>query len=275
MAYSNLAQLHGSPNCYSGRYGYSVDHITMHIQVGDAQGTLATFDNPDSQASSNYVIGSDGSTYCCVDESNGSWADGSFESNCSAITIEHAGGLPQIPNTDECVNSSANLCADIARRMGWDSLYRNDDGTGNFRLHRDIPPYTHPDCPDICPNPLRWQEILAKANAILDGNTAGTIQQNGDIMVACVYGSDNFSGLKYWDGVHAPVGIQSQNHLSVLQEIFKNSTGRDLPLLSFNGAWGVVAEQAMVSASQQDGDLLKQRVADIENNVNKILQKQQ
>jgi hypothetical protein len=264
MPFSSLAQWHGSPNHYNGRYGYHIDHITLHIIVGDSQGALSTFDNPNSQASSNYVIGSTGSTFCCVDENNGAWADGSFESNCSTISIEHAGGMGGYPNTDACVRASAELCADIAKRMGWDKL---EHGVNVF-LHRDIPPYLHPNCPDICPNPLRWQEIINQANIIL--NSGGVTKEMEGEGMQCAYSSDQFNGMKFWDGVHAPVGIANQSQLNVLMQIYKANTGRDLPLFQFNGAWAVEAERMMVSSSQPDMSYLSNRLDGIDNELQKI-----
>ena len=54
------------------------------------------------------------------------------------------------------------LCADIARRYGFGKLERGR----NIFLHRDVPPYAHPACPDLCPNGLNWRYIINKANQI-------------------------------------------------------------------------------------------------------------
>lgn len=245
----------GSPNFWAGQN--NPKYITMHIMAGSLQGTDRTFTDPSSQASSTYGVGADGTIHQYVSEGDAAWANGEAGSNCETISIEHAGGIESIPNTDACVEASARLCADIARRYGWPELRH---GT-TVRLHREIPPYLHPACPDICPNPLRWEEIIDKANSYL--RHTSEIISTGDDIMAIVYGSDNFKGLKYWDGVNPPVGIQSQNHLSCLQTAYKAATGRDLPMLSFNGAWGVVFEQAAVAASQQRDWSLCQKLDDI------------
>lgn len=260
MSGSALAVWRGSPNRYSGRYGHRIEYITDHVMQGGLPGSDAVFQRPSSMASSTYGVGVNGEIWQWVDEANGSWADGSFASNCSAITIEHAGGLAGYPNTDACVQASARLHADIARRMGWPRL---EHGV-NVRLHREIPPHTHPDCPDKCVNPLRWQEIIDRANQILQGTAATTPSNQGDDTMAIVYGSDQFPGLKYWDGVNPPVGIANQSQLNALQTAFKASTGRDLPLLAFNGAMAVEAERAMVAASQQASGNINQRLDRIE-----------
>ena len=53
----------GSPNHYTGRQGYTVTHITLHIMVGYLAGTDATFANSASQASAHYGIGADGTIH--------------------------------------------------------------------------------------------------------------------------------------------------------------------------------------------------------------------
>ena len=97
-----------------------------------------------------------------VAETDAAWADGSYTSNCQTISIEHQGGLDFIPCTQACLDASARLCADIARRYGFGKLERGR----NIFLHRDVPPYAHPACPDLCPNGLNWRYIINKANQI-------------------------------------------------------------------------------------------------------------
>lgn len=157
-----------SPNHYDGRNGYGVDRITLHVMAGYRAGTASIFSNPNYQASSTYGVGGDGRIDQYVSEADGAWADGSYDSNCRTISIEHEGGLDFIPCTQACLDASAQLCADIARRYGWPKLIHGV----NVFLHREIPPYAHPDCPDICPNGLNWAYIINKANQLL-GNPGG------------------------------------------------------------------------------------------------------
>lgn len=152
----------GSPNHYAGRRGYRVTRITLHIMAGWLAGTDNIFQRASSQASSTYGIGGNGETHQYVAETDASWADGSYTSNCQTISIEHQGGLDFIPCTQACLDASARLCADIARRYGFGKLERGR----NIFLHRDVPPYAHPACPDLCPNGLNWRYIINKANQI-------------------------------------------------------------------------------------------------------------
>lgn len=159
----------GSPNHYTGRQGYGVTHITLHIMVGYLAGTDATFANSDSQASAHYGIGSTGEIHQYVSERDGSYSDANYMSNCSTISIEHEGGLSDgAVCTQACIDASARLCADIARRYGWKKLW-HDGLKGNVWLHREIPGTDHAACPDLAPNGLPYQQVIDKANNLLEG----------------------------------------------------------------------------------------------------------
>lgn len=159
----------GSPNHYTGRQGYGVTHITLHIMVGYLAGTDATFANSASQASAHYGIGSTGEIHQYVSERDGSYSDANYVSNCSTISIEHEGGMSDgAVCTQACIDASARLCADIARRYGWKKLW-HDGLKGNVWLHREIPGTDHAACPDLAPNGLPYQQVIDKANNLLEG----------------------------------------------------------------------------------------------------------
>lgn len=159
----------GSPNHYTGRQGYGVTHITLHIMVGYLAGTDATFANSASQASAHYGIGSTGEIHQYVSERDGSYSDANYMSNNSTISIEHEGGMSDgAVCTQACIDASARLCADIARRYGWKKLW-HDGLKGNVWLHREIPGTDHAACPDLAPNGLPYQQVIDKANNLLEG----------------------------------------------------------------------------------------------------------
>lgn len=159
----------GSPNHYTGRQGYGVTHITLHIMVGYLAGTDSTFANSDSQSSAHYGIGSTGEIHQYVSERDGSYSDANYMSNCSTISIEHEGGMSDgAVCTQACIDASARLCADIARRSGWKKLW-HDGLKGNVWLHREIPGTDHAACPDLAPNGLPYQQVIDKANNLLEG----------------------------------------------------------------------------------------------------------
>ncbi len=159
----------GSPNHYTGRNGYGVTHITLHIMVGYLAGTDSTFANSASQASAHYGIGADGTIHQYVSERDGSYSDANYVSNNSTISIEHEGGMSNgAVCTQACIDASARLCADIARRYGWKKLW-HDGLKGNVWLHREIPGTDHAACPDLAPNGLPYQQVIDKANNLLEG----------------------------------------------------------------------------------------------------------
>lgn len=172
MAGSGFALWRGSPNHYDGRRGCSVTHITLHIMVGRLAGTDSCFQRASFSASSTYGIGSTGLTYQWVDEADGAWADADWRSDCSGISIEHEGGMAGVPVTDAEIEASARLCADIARRYGWASLWHDASGNraGNVWLHREVPGTDHYGCPDRCVNALPVDRIINRANELLGGD---------------------------------------------------------------------------------------------------------
>ena len=184
----------GSPNHYNGRNGHAVTHITLHIMVGHLAGTDSVFLNPGSQASAHYGIGANGSIHQYVSENDGSYSDANFASNNSTISIEHEGGMAGVPCTQACMDASARLCADIARRHGWTHLW-HDGLNGNTWLHREIPGTDHYGCPDNTINGLNVDYVINKANQILEGNDMNAedvwnFKQNGVLMRDRVQGTD-------------------------------------------------------------------------------------
>ena len=184
----------GSPNHYNGRNGYAVTHITLHIMVGHLAGTDSVFLNPGSQASAHYGIGADGVIHQYVSENDGGYSDANFASNNSTISIEHEGGMAGVPCTQACVDASARLCADIARRHGWTHLW-HDGLNGNIWLHREIPGTDHYGCPDRCVNALPVDRIINRANELLRGDDMSAedvwnFKQNGVLMRDRVQGTD-------------------------------------------------------------------------------------
>ena len=170
----------GSPNHYDGRNGYVISHITLHIMVGYLRGTDSVFQRAGG-ASAHYGIGGNGEIHQYVSESDGSWSDANFESNNSTVSIEHEGGMTGVPCTRACMDASARLCAEIARRQGWGRLW-HDGRNGNVWLHREIPGSDHTTCPDLAPNGLNYIYVINKANEILEGNdmtSAGDVWNYG------------------------------------------------------------------------------------------------
>lgn len=197
----------GSPNHYNGRNGYHVDHITLHIMVGYLTSADNFFQPPQSTASAHYGIGGDGTIHQYVDESNGSWSDANYASNNSTISIEHEGGTDGTPCTQACMDASAALCADIARRYGWDHLW-HDGLNGNIWLHREVPGTNHAGCPDLAPNGLDVNYVINKANEILQGGDIMTTAQ----ITEALYTAKGNDGRNIFDSV-----IQTRYDIAALK----------------------------------------------------------
>jgi N-acetyl-anhydromuramyl-L-alanine amidase AmpD len=232
----------GSPNYTPGR-AQSVQYISLHIMVGYLTGTDSIFQRPSYGESSTYGIGGNGDIHQYVDENDTAWADGNGSyGNSASISIEHEGGYSDAPNTDACVESSARLCADIARRHGWARLIHGQ----NVLLHREIWPYSHPACPDLCPNPLRWQEIIDKANNILATGSQDINEGELEMASAIIQPNDE-PRMVYWDGCNIHP-LAHPDEVTAIREAYKRATGRDMAIFKFgdkNGPWATRLIQAM------------------------------
>lgn len=136
MTYSALATYYRlSPN-RSIRRSSVIDTVTVHCYVGQvtARRGVDGFANPEAAASSNYVIGHDGSIGCSVPEEYRAWTTGGTDKNGNpirvngisgadndhrAITIEVASDTTEpYAITAAAYNSLINLLVDICKRNG-------------------------------------------------------------------------------------------------------------------------------------------------------------
>ena len=202
MTGASFARWRGSPNHYNGRNGYAISHITLHIMVGTLAGTDSVFQRAGG-ASAHYGIGGSGEIHQYVSESDGSWSDANYASNNGTVSIEHEGGMAGVPCTRACMDASARLCADIARRQGWGRLWY-DGLNGNVWLHREIPGTDHYGCPDKAVNGLDVNYVINKANEILGGNdmtSAGDVWNYG-LGADATPGKDNLPAWMRLSWVH-------------------------------------------------------------------------
>lgn len=239
----------GSPNHYNGRNGHTITHITLHIMVGYLTGTDSVFNHPGG-ASAHYGIGADGSIHQYVNETNGSWSDANFDSNNSTISIEHEGGMNGIPCTRACMDASARLCANVARRQGWTHLW-HDGLKGNVWLHREIPGTDHAGCPDLAPNGLDVNYIINKANQLLQG---------GDDMSAEDVWNFSQNGVKMRDRMQGTDAAANATRT----ELFRLSQWDNKTHASALG--NLVIEQPV-----QGGAKLGDRVAGIDNKTSQLI----
>ena len=162
-----------SPNKTINR-NHKIDTLTIHCYVGQAsvESAGSWFSKPTTQASCNYMIGSDGRIGLIVDEKDRSWCSSSSANDNRAITIECACDKthPYAVN-DKVYNSLINLVADICKRNGIKRLVWSTNKTDrinhnngcNMTVHRD---YKNKACPGEYLYNLHG-EIAEKVNAKL------------------------------------------------------------------------------------------------------------
>lgn len=125
-------------NYTKGRSGNKIEMVTIHHMAGvlTAKQCGEIFKNRSRKASSNYGIGKDADVGLYVDESNTSWCNSNWNSNCKAVTIETSnckvGGDWKV--SDKVLLKLIELVADIFKRnklgkavkgknITWHSMY--------------------------------------------------------------------------------------------------------------------------------------------------------
>jgi N-acetyl-anhydromuramyl-L-alanine amidase AmpD len=100
--------------------GIKINTIVIHDTEGSLASALATFQDPTSYASANYVIDTDGTVYQTVLNKDIAWHAGNWYANMHAIGIEHVGVAAQgnTSYTDAMYRSSAQLTRWLASQYG-------------------------------------------------------------------------------------------------------------------------------------------------------------
>ena len=162
-----------SPNC-SPRTA-PISKITIHhmaVVNGSLEGVGARFADPDSYASANYAIDSDGKVALYVDESKRSWCSSSSDNDNVSITIEcaNSAAYPDWPISDKCYAKLIDLCVDICERNGIQALNYTGDTKGNLTRHNMF-------TATVCPGPYlqsKFPAIAAEVNKRLSGSSTTT-----------------------------------------------------------------------------------------------------
>lgn len=167
--------------CKTHPRNHKIDTITIHCFVGQvtARRGCEIFQNENKQASSNYVVGYDGSIGLCVDEGDRSWCTGGAltvngmtgkQNDHRAVTIEVAcESAHPYAVTAAAYEALIQLVADIAKRNGLGRLTWKADKAlvgkpekQNMTVHRWF-------AAKACPGDYlytRMGEIAERANAI-------------------------------------------------------------------------------------------------------------
>lgn len=155
-----------SPNC-SPRTA-PISKITIHhmaVVNGSLEGVGARFADPNSYASANYGIDSDGKVALYVPEEKRAWTSSNSENDNMAVTIEVANSAagPDWPVSAKAYAKLIDLCVDICERNGIKKLVYTGDKTGNLTMHRFF-------AQTCCPGPYlqsRFPQIAEEVNKCL------------------------------------------------------------------------------------------------------------
>ena len=178
VTYTNITKNKTSPR------NHEIDTITIHCYVGQvtAKQGCDYFATTDRQASSNYIIGYDGSIGLSVDEKDRSWCTDSPSNDNRAITIEVA-CEPTHPYTitDKALESLIKLIADICERNNIKELKWKGDKSligqvdkQNMTVHRWF-------AAKACPGDYLYGlhgTIADRVNALLNESKAGWTQDD-------------------------------------------------------------------------------------------------
>ena len=144
------------PNNFQvGRGGKKIDQVVLHWIVGTLASADATFQNPNRFASATYGIGHT-EIHQYVKEENTAFANGNFDSNQRAVSIEHEGG-PNLPISEDTYQTSIKLVADICKR--------NNIPCDRFhiRRHNEVS-----NTPTQCPGNLDIDRIVREAAKLVN-----------------------------------------------------------------------------------------------------------
>lgn len=157
-----------STNHFNGRKGYKPDMIVSHITSGSFDGAVSWLKNPQSKASSHFVISRKGEIRQLVDLKDGAWCNGTSVSagkstyyglstlpqvrarktnaNYYTVSIEHE-GREGIPFTEIQMEASIWLhkwiIKEIKRLYGVDIQIDREHIVGHYQIN----PRTKPNCP--------------------------------------------------------------------------------------------------------------------------------
>lgn len=127
-----------SPN-YNERKS-TVRKFTIHhaAVVASAENVAKGFQNPAREASSNYVIGGDGTVILCVPEKYRAWTSGNEDNDTQAITVEvcNSTGAPDWKVSDAALEAVINLGVDICRRYGLPGFTWTGNKNGTLTIHK-------------------------------------------------------------------------------------------------------------------------------------------
>lgn len=189
-------------------------HITDHHVVGDAAAALAEAQKPSRQVSFTYTIGSDGTIYQALPEMTIPYTDGNGPSNRRALTIEHAGGHPNVPYTEAMYRSSIHLHAWLRQEFGIP--------VQNILGHKQVS-----DSPTACPGGLDTERIKRESTIMLEGGSMNPIKGDIDQLLPELWGRGpnpedyGFTQQSWHDFIYNAVTMYPfQNRRKVIDQLY-------------------------------------------------------
>lgn len=212
-----------SPNKTSPR-NHVIDMVTIHCYVGQvtAERGCNGFASADRKASSNYIVGHDGSIGMSVEEKDRSWCTSNGDNDNRAITIEVASGTAHpYEVTDAAYKALINLLVDICQRnptigkLKWkaDKSLIGQPDKQNMTVHRWF-------ANKACPGEWlysRHAQIAAEVNARLGGEVVETVKpsDNNTQTTAPAFRKGDLAalvdGAKYYNGSDVPRWVIKKN----------------------------------------------------------------
>ena len=127
-----------SPN-YNKRITPILKFTPHHTAVvAPAENIAKGFQNQAREASSNYVIGGDGTIILCVPEEYRAWTSGNADNDHQAITVEvcNSTGAPDWKVSDAALEALINLGVDICKRYNLPGFTWTGNKNGTLTVHK-------------------------------------------------------------------------------------------------------------------------------------------
>lgn len=197
----------------------TIRKITVHHMADDLKldNLGYVFAERDRNASSNYAIDVDGNVALYVEESDRAWTSSSRDNDAQAVTIEVAndeiGGEWHV--SDESFDALVDLCVDICRRNGMDSLVWTGGPDGTLTVHSMFSETT--ECPGPyllgCMPELAELVNMELASGGRDTDVSDAVDEEGGVKP--VNSGERMVALTFDDG---PDGTWTGAILDVLEE---------------------------------------------------------
>jgi hypothetical protein len=218
-------------NKYNDRQGTKIARMIQHHHAAVTDAGVKRLEDPNAQASANYVILTDGRILGQVPEEFRAWTSGGYDIDKNAITFEVQNSSGQINGNDDdpgswkisnaAYNSLINLIADVTKRNRLGVV-----SAGNYIGHRQVGQ-------TACPGGYLWSKMAATraaANAIVNAGGAvkpaskpvakpapvkpKSISQLADEVIAGKYGSGD-TRVRALGGNYAAVQAEVNRKLGV------------------------------------------------------------